>query len=59
MEIPGHEANDEVKELEEATGKVTSPMVGTFFRAPSPDADVFVEEGETWTLDRPWPSLRP
>jgi acetyl-CoA carboxylase biotin carboxyl carrier protein len=25
--------------------KVTSPMVGTFYRAPSPDADVFVEVG--------------
>ena len=25
---------------------VTSPMVGTFYRAPSPDADVFVSEGK-------------
>jgi len=25
---------------------VTSPMVGTFYRAPSPDADPFVNEGE-------------
>lgn len=24
---------------------VTSPMVGTFYRAPSPDADAFVSEG--------------
>jgi acetyl-CoA carboxylase biotin carboxyl carrier protein len=26
---------------------VTSPMVGTFYRAPSPDAQPFVEEGDT------------
>ncbi|MBX2799107.1 MAG: acetyl-CoA carboxylase biotin carboxyl carrier protein [Myxococcales bacterium] len=26
---------------------VESPMVGTFYRAPSPDADVFVEVGDT------------
>ena len=25
---------------------VTSPMVGTFYRAPSPDADSFVAEGQ-------------
>lgn len=27
--------------------KVTSPMVGTFYRAPSPDAKMFVEVGQT------------
>ena len=26
---------------------VRSPMVGTFYRAPSPDATAFVEEGQT------------
>ena len=26
---------------------VTSPFVGTFYRAPSPDADVFVEVGQS------------
>jgi acetyl-CoA carboxylase biotin carboxyl carrier protein len=26
---------------------VQSPMVGTFYRAPSPDADPFVEEGDS------------
>jgi acetyl-CoA carboxylase biotin carboxyl carrier protein len=26
--------------------KITSPMVGTFYRAPSPDADPFVNEGD-------------
>jgi acetyl-CoA carboxylase biotin carboxyl carrier protein len=26
---------------------ITSPMVGTFYRAPAPDADPFVENGDT------------
>jgi acetyl-CoA carboxylase biotin carboxyl carrier protein len=26
---------------------VTSPIVGTFYRSPSPDADPYVEEGDT------------
>ncbi len=26
---------------------ITSPMVGTFYRAPAPDADPFVETGDT------------
>jgi len=25
---------------------VTSPIVGTFYRSPSPDADAYVEEGD-------------
>ncbi|HKQ57669.1 MAG TPA: acetyl-CoA carboxylase biotin carboxyl carrier protein, partial [Candidatus Eisenbacteria bacterium] len=32
------------------TGKelaVTSPMVGTFYRAPAPDADPYIEVGDT------------
>ncbi len=34
--------------VEEETGlvEVTSPMVGTFYRAASPDADPYVEEGQ-------------
>jgi acetyl-CoA carboxylase biotin carboxyl carrier protein len=33
---------------EEAAGMVTvtSPIVGTFYRSPSPDADPYVEEGD-------------
>lgn len=32
----------------EVKGKaITSPMVGTFYAAPSPDADAFVEVGKT------------
>ncbi|MBS3786063.1 MAG: acetyl-CoA carboxylase biotin carboxyl carrier protein [Gammaproteobacteria bacterium] len=34
----------------EPTGHlVRSPMVGTFYRAPSPEANAFVEEGQTVT----------
>lgn len=27
--------------------EILSPMVGTFYRAPAPDADAFVKEGDT------------
>lgn len=40
---PAAEPNDA-----EPTGHlVRSPMVGTFYRAPSPEANAFVEEGQT------------
>lgn len=34
--------------LEDAPGQITitSPIVGTFYRSPSPDADPYVEEGD-------------
>jgi acetyl-CoA carboxylase biotin carboxyl carrier protein len=34
--------------IEEAAGQITitSPIVGTFYRSPSPDADPYVEEGD-------------
>lgn len=36
------------KPVEAKKGKpVTSPMVGTFYKAPSPDAKAFVEVGQT------------
>jgi len=41
---------DSSKEPEEPTGHlIRSPMVGTFYRAPSPEAKVFVEEGQAVT----------
>lgn len=47
-EAPSQEASD--AELEEAVGEdwteITSPMVGTFYRAPSPGADSFTEVGQ-------------
>lgn len=35
-------------QLEDAAGHITitSPIVGTFYRSPSPDADPYVEEGD-------------
>lgn len=38
------EATAEVKDA--GLKRITSPMVGTFYRAPSPDADAYVEEGQ-------------
>ncbi len=48
MDIPGHTEDKELQKLEAAYTKIESPMVGTFYRAPSPDADFFVEEGEVF-----------
>jgi acetyl-CoA carboxylase biotin carboxyl carrier protein len=31
--------------------KITSPMVGTFYASPTPDADVYVKTGSTVTKD--------
>ncbi len=32
--------------VQDALVPVTSPIVGTFYRSPSPDADAYVEEGD-------------
>ena len=41
-------AVDEDEELEAMDGEIVrSPMVGTFYRAPSPGSKPFVEEGQT------------
>lgn len=41
------EAPEEVEEAEEdGLVEVSSPMVGTFYRAPSPDSDPYVEVGD-------------
>lgn len=37
---------DAAPDLSEGT-KILSPMVGTFYRAPAPDADPFVKEGDS------------
>ncbi len=34
------------EESEEKTIRIKSPVVGTFYRAPAPDASPFVEEGD-------------
>ena len=41
----------ETTELDEDVEVITSPMVGTFYRAPAPDADPFVEVGATISPD--------
>jgi acetyl-CoA carboxylase biotin carboxyl carrier protein len=45
-EVP--EESRAVASSENLSGKVTvtSPIVGTFYRSPSPDADPYVEEGD-------------
>jgi len=43
--LPQHERKEE-KKAEENLVELTSPMVGTFYRAPAPDAPPFVEEGD-------------
>jgi len=45
---PGEAAETEVREEaepEEDLAEITSPMVGTFYRAPAPDAPPYVEVG--------------
>ena len=44
-------ADKSVTEKEDDTFQFTSPMVGTFYRASSPDADPFVSEGDHVTAD--------
>jgi acetyl-CoA carboxylase biotin carboxyl carrier protein len=48
MEVPGHPEDEELKRMEAVYRKVESPMVGTFYRSASPDADMFVEEGDVF-----------
>lgn len=42
------EASEPPKEVKEDTSlyKITSPMVGTFYQAPNPDADPYVKVGD-------------
>jgi acetyl-CoA carboxylase biotin carboxyl carrier protein len=39
-------AGTAVKEEDSALLEITSPMVGTFYRAPAPDAPPYVEQGD-------------
>ena len=40
-------ATDDVRAADDGDETVKSPMVGTFYRAPSPDSAPFIEVGET------------
>ena len=45
-------APDAEKAAEANLAKITSPMVGTFYRADSPDAEPFINEGDRVTADQ-------
>jgi acetyl-CoA carboxylase biotin carboxyl carrier protein len=45
-------AADAEKAAETNLAKITSPMVGTFYRAASPDAEPFINEGDHVTADQ-------
>lgn len=44
---PAPAAAPAAAKTEEAGAAIVSPMVGTFYRAPSPGAEPFVKEGDT------------
>lgn len=51
---PPPEANEPSTELEgEGYVTVQAPMVGTFYRAPAPDADPYVKPGDTVEVGQP------
>ncbi|NLF25473.1 MAG: acetyl-CoA carboxylase biotin carboxyl carrier protein [Deltaproteobacteria bacterium] len=50
VELPSGEGGDEVRSKDEEAAeselvKIESPIVGTFYRKPSPDSEAFVEVG--------------
>lgn len=46
IQVPQNPTNDESDEEDTNHEKIVAPMVGTFYRAPSPDADPFVKVGD-------------
>lgn len=46
VEVPAETTQEKAAELKENLVPVVAPMVGTFYRAPSPDAAPFVELGQ-------------
>jgi acetyl-CoA carboxylase biotin carboxyl carrier protein len=44
---PLHEAPSEPPKVQANIHEVKSPIVGTFYRAPAPDADTYVQVGQT------------
>jgi acetyl-CoA carboxylase biotin carboxyl carrier protein len=47
----GPKVEDEVQQDTANLHKITSPMVGTFYASPSPDADVYVKAGSKVSKD--------
>ncbi|MDI6870022.1 MAG: acetyl-CoA carboxylase biotin carboxyl carrier protein [Bacillota bacterium] len=52
-ELPAEEPEATELVLRENQYAVTAPMVGTFYRAPAPDADPFVKEGDIVEVGQP------
>ena len=50
---PGARDGSGAPELAENQRLITSPMVGTFYRASAPDADPFVDEGDSVRKGQP------
>lgn len=48
---PASASGDDAGALPPGTEEVTSPMVGTFYSAPSPDSDSFVKVGDKVSAD--------
>ena len=46
IQAPQNPTNDQSDEEDTNKEKIVAPMVGTFYRAPSPDADPFVKVGD-------------
>ncbi|MCQ6278041.1 acetyl-CoA carboxylase biotin carboxyl carrier protein [Bacillus sp. EB600] len=53
QEVVSEQSKAEARQAEEASElhKITSPMVGTFYASPSPDADVYVKAGSKVSND--------
>lgn len=45
-EVPKQQAETEVEEDDDSIVEIVSPMVGTFYRKPSPESDPYVEVGD-------------
>lgn len=50
-EIPKQQATTEAVEDDDSIVEIVSPMVGTFYRKPSPESDAYVSEGSKITED--------
>jgi acetyl-CoA carboxylase biotin carboxyl carrier protein len=46
QEAPNIASKEELPQVEVKGNKVTSPIVGTFYRKPSPDKDPFIKVGD-------------
>lgn len=50
-QAPAKPAETTVENSQEGLHKIVSPMVGTFYQSPSPDADAYVKPGSKVTPD--------